>query len=125
MASKLNRSAFLVLDDAGKQAFQRWIDNGGVYTGVHAASACLLTTDFYRKEVGALFDYHPQLQNATFIPLDKSHPSMTMIPDQWNYEEEVYYFRSDPRAVGAQVLLTVDESSYSSELHGGSLRRWP
>lgn len=29
-------------------------------------------------------------------------------------EEEVYYFRSDPRANGATLLLTVDEDSYNS-----------
>lgn len=29
-------------------------------------------------------------------------------------KEEVYYFRSDPRAVGAEVLLTVDPDSFDS-----------
>lgn len=28
--------------------------------------------------------------------------------------EEVYYFRSDPRLVGASILLTVDANSYTS-----------
>jgi len=28
--------------------------------------------------------------------------------------EEVYYFRSNPRTLGAKVILTVDESSYTS-----------
>ena len=27
-------------------------------------------------------------------------------------QEEVYYFRSDPRSAGAEVLMTVDETSY-------------
>ncbi len=30
-------------------------------------------------------------------------------------EEEVYYFRSDPRSLGAVVLMTVDETSYVGE----------
>jgi type 1 glutamine amidotransferase len=30
--------------------------------------------------------------------------------------EEVYHFRSDPRSVGAVVLMTVDEDSYEREL---------
>jgi hypothetical protein len=29
-------------------------------------------------------------------------------------EEEVYQFRSDPRDMGATVVLSVDESSYTS-----------
>jgi hypothetical protein len=46
-----------------------------------------------------------------------------MIPAKWRYEEEVYYFESDPRDVGAEVLMTVDETSYSSELSKRS-RQW-
>jgi hypothetical protein len=44
----------------------------------------------------------------------------------------VYYFRSDPRSVGAVVVLMVDESSYTSELfhyfssnHSPWLYFWP
>ncbi|CAE6494107.1 unnamed protein product [Rhizoctonia solani] len=102
-----------VLDDAGKQAFQNYLNKGGNYVGIHAASACLYTTTFYQNEVGALFDYHPELQPATFLVLDKTHPSTTMLPDRWTYTEEVYNFRSDPRSVGAKVLLSVDSSSYN------------
>lgn len=32
--------------------------------GVHAASAALFNTSSYQREVGALFDYHPTLQEA-------------------------------------------------------------
>ncbi|CAE6426891.1 unnamed protein product [Rhizoctonia solani] len=102
-----------VLDDSGKQAFQTYLNKGGNYVGIHAASACLYNTTFYQKEVGALFDYHPELQPVTFLVLDKDHPSTTMLPDRWTYTEEVYNFRSDPRSVGAKVLLSVDPSSYN------------
>jgi hypothetical protein len=37
------------------------------------------------------------------------------IPTNYLQDEEVYYFRSDPRSQGAVVLLSVDESSYTSE----------
>ncbi|KAJ1307338.1 hypothetical protein OPQ81_001444 [Rhizoctonia solani] len=102
-----------VLDDDGKQAFQVYLNKGGNYIGIHAASACLYNTTFYQNEVGALFDYHPELQPVTFLVLDKDHPSTTMLPDRWSYTEEVYNFRSDPRSVGAKVLLSVDVSSYT------------
>jgi len=48
---------------------------------------------------------------------------MNNIPERWTFEEEVYYFRSDPRAVGATVLMTVDESSYNGESSLLSSRR--
>lgn len=39
---------------------------------------------------------------------------MVNVPARWTIpEEEIYYFRSDPRDVGATVLLTVDATSYN------------
>ena len=34
-----------------------------------------------------------------------------MLPARWNVTEEVYNFLTDPRAVGAKVLLSVDETT--------------
>lgn len=42
----------IVLDDAGKAALQRYFDGGGNFVGIHSASACLYTTDFYRRQLG-------------------------------------------------------------------------
>ncbi|KAG8779761.1 hypothetical protein FRC12_023859 [Ceratobasidium sp. 428] len=41
-----------VLNDSGKQAFKNYLNKGGNYVGIHAASACLFNTTFYQKEVG-------------------------------------------------------------------------
>jgi len=101
-----------VLDDAGKAAFQRYLDLGGNFVGIHASSDCLRNTSFYGKEIGAFFDYHPVLQNATVDVVEKSHPSTSMLPDQWHVQDEMYNFKSDPRDVGATILLSANESSY-------------
>ncbi|KAK4685856.1 uncharacterized protein P7C73_g4279, partial [Tremellales sp. Uapishka_1] len=83
-----------VLDDEQQAALATYWQSGGVYTGVHATSDCLRNSTNYQDVVGAHFDYHPTIQNA---------------------EEEIYYFKSDPRAVGATLLLSVDESSYTDD----------
>lgn len=62
---------------------------------------------------GALFDYHPPLTNATVVVEDANHPSTSHLPARWEVEDEMYNFRSDPRSVGAVVLLSADESSYT------------
>lgn len=103
-----------VLDESGLDAFQNYMQSGGNFVGVHSASACLQTSSFFNQTVGAIFDYHPDIQEATFIPLDKSHPATANLPDRWSFVEEVYYFRSDPRSNGAQVIMTVDEGSYTN-----------
>ncbi|ELU40174.1 ThuA domain-containing protein [Rhizoctonia solani AG-1 IA] len=118
----------------GKQAFQTYLDKGGNYIGIHAASACLYNTAFYHKEVGTQMLLLGRLSQSfkpthgrcsfrlppgasacaqTFLVLDKDHPSTTMLPDRWTYKEEVYNFRSDPRSIGAKILLSVDPSSYT------------
>ncbi|CAK5268810.1 unnamed protein product [Mycena citricolor] len=86
------------------------LDDGG--KGVHASSDCLNTSTFYGNETGAYFDYHPFLQNASVDVLEASHPSVNMLPAQWHIQEEMYNFKSDPRSVGAVVVLAANESSY-------------
>ncbi|EIW57755.1 class I glutamine amidotransferase-like protein [Trametes versicolor FP-101664 SS1] len=102
-----------VLDDAGKAAFQKYLDLGGNFIGIHSASDCLRNTTFFQKELGAAFDYHPELQNATVDVVGPSHPSTSMLPTAWAVQDEMYNFKSDPRSVGAVVILSADESSYT------------
>ena len=35
--------------------------------GIHSASDCLQGTAFYNQTVGAMFDYHPPIQDAVSI----------------------------------------------------------
>lgn len=104
-----------VLDDTGKDALQNYLNLGGNFVGIHSATDCLNTTELYGKEIGAYFDYHPEIQNATINVVDASHPSTSMLPAQWQIRDEMYNFKSDPRNVGAVVLLSADESSYTDD----------
>ncbi|KAI0806110.1 class I glutamine amidotransferase-like protein [Irpex lacteus] len=101
-----------VLDANGQAAFQDYINKGGNFVGIHAASDCLRNSTFFDKELGSHFDYHPEITNATVDVLDHSHPSTSMLPDQWQVYDEMYNFKSDPRSVGATVILSANDSSY-------------
>lgn len=76
-----------VLDDNGQAALQRYIDKGGNFVAIHAASDCLRNSTFIQNELGKLwkpyysnlayvgchdegahFDYHPEIQNAVSLP---------------------------------------------------------
>lgn len=102
-----------VLDDAGKSAFQKYLNQGGTFVGIHSASDTLRNTTFYVKELGALFDYHADLQNFTIDIIDQSTPITSRLPATWNVQDEAYNFESDPRDLGAVVVLAADESSYT------------
>jgi hypothetical protein len=45
--------------------------------------------------------------------VDPSHPSTRHLPSRWTVFDEVYNFKSDPRALGVSVIMTVDESTYT------------
>ncbi|KAI0703803.1 class I glutamine amidotransferase-like protein [Cytidiella melzeri] len=102
-----------VLDADGQAALQRYVDSGGNFVGIHAASDCLRNSTFFDKELGAHFDYHPAITHAIVDVVGPSHPSTSMLPAQWHVYDEMYNFKSDPRSVGAVVILSANESSYN------------
>ncbi|KAF8558226.1 class I glutamine amidotransferase-like protein [Imleria badia] len=112
----LNNSG-IVLDDTGKAALQKYLNLGGNFIGVHCASDALRDAPFFGKQIGsAYFDYHPDIQESVVDVVDNTHPSTKMLPTRWKLLDEMqlrYNFQSDPRAVGAKILLTADESSYA------------
>ncbi|GAA5936985.1 ThuA domain-containing protein [Sporobolomyces koalae] len=100
-----------VLTSSGEAALEDWLTTGGSLVGLHAATACLFNNTAFGTAMGSWFHRHPTIQNATFTKV-MNHETIDMLPDRYNTYEEVYSFRSDPRAVNATVLLTVDPDSY-------------
>ncbi|HUX83596.1 MAG TPA: ThuA domain-containing protein, partial [Chitinophagaceae bacterium] len=103
-----------VLDYRQQADFERYIQAGGGYVGIHAASDGGYHWPWYGKLVGAYFTSHPAQQNARVVVQDKSFDDFKTLPDQWVRWDEWYNFRNIDS--GLHVLLTLDESSY----HGGT-----
>jgi type 1 glutamine amidotransferase len=104
-----------VLDEAGQAAFERYIRGGGGFVGIHAATDTEYDWAWYGGLVGAYFDNHPAIQVALLHVEDPT----TGLPDPWERTDEWYSFRTNPRANGVNVLLTLDETSYSGGTMGG------
>lgn len=103
-----------VLDDAQQQAFERFIEGGGGYVGVHAASDTEYDWPWYGRLVGAYFKTHPAIQEAVVRNESKDHPSMAGWPAELKRTDEWYVYRSNPRSVkGMMILASLDESSYT------------
>lgn len=101
-----------VLDDAQQASFERFIRAGHGYVGIHSASDTEYDWAFYGGLVGAYFNAHPDIQPATIIVEDSSHPSTQHLSGSWMRTDEWYGFRTNPRSA-VHVLLSLDESSYS------------
>ena len=101
-----------VLDSDEQTTFENYIRAGGGYAGIHAASFTEFEWPWYGDLVGAYFDRHPDIQEATQDVEDSTHPSTTHLGLRWTRVDEWYDYRTNPREQ-VNVLLTLDESSYT------------
>lgn len=106
-----------VLGPAGQDALRAFIQDGGGYVGVHAASDTEFDWPWYGRLVGAYFDGHPEIQDATVRMEAPDTPSTRMLPEAWTRRDEWYNFDANPRD-SVQVLLTLDESTYEGGTMG-------
>ncbi|MET8867410.1 ThuA domain-containing protein [Nonomuraea sp. NPDC004580] len=100
-----------------KDAFQRYIRNGGGFVGVHAAADSGYSWEWYGDLVGAYFKSHPAIQQATVKVEDPAHPSTKDLPATWSRTDEWYDYQANPRN-DVHVLASVDETSYSGATMG-------
>lgn len=118
-----NNNSGDVLTLAQRNAFRRYLERGGGFVGIHgAAGDPTYFWDWYADTlIGARFLAHPhdpQFQDAR-IAVNSAHPLAAGLPGEWTMNEEWYSFRSNPRTTRAQVLLTLDESTYKPVGSGG------
>lgn len=108
-----------VFNPEQKAAFQRYIQAGGGYVGIHSASTTEYEWTWFGNLMGAHFANHPHnpgVREATVTVLDKEHPSTVGLPDEWVRDDEWYNFRSF--YPGIKVLANLDETTYEGGIHG-------
>lgn len=101
-----------VLNAEQKLAFENYIQAGGGYAGIHAASDTEYEWDWYGGLVGAWFDSHPENQEVNLKTTDHVHPSTAHFPPAMDWFDELYNYRTNPRGQ-VHVLQELDEKSYS------------
>ncbi len=97
-------------------ALERYIQAGGGFIGIHAASDALYDWGWYGRMIGAYFDSHPHIQQAKLNIKDKNHPSTDSLPDTWTRTDEWYNFKKISKDI--HVLITIDEKSYEGGKNG-------
>ena len=100
-----------ILDAKQKDAFQRFIEGGKGFVGIHSATDTEYDWPWYGQLVGAYFRSHPNIQQAQIQVEDPNHPSTAKLPAIWERTDEWYNFRENPRG-NVHVLATMDESTY-------------
>ena len=108
-----------VLDASQQDVFERYIQAGGGYVGIHSATDTEYDWPWYGRLAGAWFNGHPNNPNvrtATYRVIDKSHVSTEGFPDTIVRADEFYNFKSiDPTI---HTLIEIDEKSYEGGTNG-------
>jgi glucose/arabinose dehydrogenase/cytochrome c551/c552 len=97
--------------------FERYIQAGGGYVGIHAAADANYDWHWYGRLVGGYFVSHPaQQQDADLHVVDKTHISTKHLPDVWRRKDEWYNYKDLVKDM--HVLITIDETSYKGGING-------
>lgn len=100
-----------VLNEEQQSAFEKYIQAGGGFVGVHAATDCEYNWPWYGNLVGAYFSSHPAPQEAILNVTDRKHISTRHLPEQYKRKDEWYNFKW--MAKNLNVLMSIDEKSYN------------
>ena len=120
-----------ILNDTQQAAFERYIQAGGGFAGVHAASDTEYSWPWFGELVGGYFRSHPPGTPTAAVDIeDGDEPSTTGLPTRWTRTDEWYNYQHpttpvvngnttvadySPRARHVKVLATVDESTYDEQ----------
>ena len=85
-----------VLNNSQQADFQRFIEAGGGFVGIHGAAATEYDWAWYGHLVGAYFSDHPAVQEANIFVTDKENPLNQGLAESFSIEEEWYNFRPVP-----------------------------
>lgn len=108
-----------VLNAEQEKAFERYIQAGGGYVGIHAAADTEYDWPWYNGLVGAYFLSHPNdpiVRQATIDVVDTTHASTRGLPQRWERSDEWYNYKSISPDI--HVLATLDESTYEGGENG-------
>ncbi len=110
-----------ILNNEQQAAFERYIQAGGGFVGIHSAADTEYTWAWYGELIGAYFSSHPNHPNVrvgAIEVLDKKHLSTAHLPDNWQRTDEWYSYKGFFH--GIKVLANLDENTYEGGTNGGN-----
>lgn len=108
-----------ILNPEQQNNFERFIQAGGGYVGIHAATDTEYDWPWYGKLAGAYFKSHPNNPNVKegeYYVVDHNHAACDSLPDRFTREDEFYNFNDINPDIN--VLVKIDETSYTGGENG-------
>jgi type 1 glutamine amidotransferase len=101
-----------IFDGDEQKAFEKYIESGKGYVGVHAAADTEYDWEWYTQLVGRMFHIHPAQQTAKLNIVDHNFPGLEHFPDTLLWTDEWYQYGPE-KTKGLHYLIGVDENSYN------------
>jgi type 1 glutamine amidotransferase len=100
------------LKENHRAAFQKFIEQGKGWVGIHAAGCAQSNWPWYSKFLGDVtWVSHAEFRGGTLIFEDRGHPATRNMPATLSVKDEWYQFSKSPRA-NVRVLAKADEAVY-------------
>ncbi|WP_207219923.1 ThuA domain-containing protein [Emticicia agri] len=107
-----------ILTPEQQTAFEKFIQSGKGFVGIHSASDTEYDWEWYTKMVGMMFKIHPTIQTAYLKVEDKNFPGMERFPAKFLWTDEWYEF-SPAVSKDLHFLLSIDEKTYNPNVKWG------
>lgn len=107
-----------IFTDEEQAAFEKFIQSGKGYVGIHAASDTEYEWPWYTQLVGHMFKIHPTIQTAMLDVVQSGFPGLERWPTRLLWTDEWYEF-GEAQADNLNYLITIDESTYRPEANWG------
>lgn len=105
-----------VLNLPQQTVFEDFINNGGSYFGIHAATDTEYDWPWYGTLAGAYFKSHPKIAKAEITIKAPDHSTVAHLPKTWERVDEWYNFKNiNPEIT---VLLNLEEKTYKGGENG-------
>jgi len=108
-----------VLNADEQVAFERYIQAGGGFIGIHSATDTEYDWPWYNKLVGAYFNGHPgnpNVRKAVIDVIDTTHISTKGLPKRWERTDEWYNYKNIQPDL--KILAKLDEDTYEGGTNG-------
>lgn len=100
-----------VLNPTQQIEFERYIQAGGGFVGIHTAIDTEHNWKWYGRLVGGRFDGFADVQDATIRVLNRDNPATQQLDSSWQRRDE--WFNLKDLSPDINVLLTLDESTFT------------
>ncbi|MGA9239829.1 ThuA domain-containing protein [Robiginitalea sp.] len=107
-----------VLGTDQEKAFKNFVEGGGAFMGIHAATDTEYDWPWYGELVGAYFESHPEQQEAELLVTNLEHPATTHMSPSWRHYDEWYNFKNINPNI--EILIRLNEKSYQGGKNGNN-----